>query len=233
LAPYGLSALDLVGFGVYAAATLGYHGSYVIYARRHPLRTAKGKVHLYRRTWVKHIVDSGETLPAIHASRNLVMTSSFMASSALLAIAVILNFMVQFDPGDLGLATQGQLLDLEHIRVKLGLLLAILAFGFVAFLQCLRDLNHFTVLVGADKDLIGHVEPVDAVTYLSNLVNRASDRLTYGQRAYLFTIPVIAWLFSATLFLIATVVLLLYVAQHLDFQSWTPPAAFRKESEIL
>lgn len=225
MALYGFAWLDIAGLVLFTAATLGYHGGYLLYSRRKPLQTAKGKIHLYRRTWVKRILDSGQTIVAVQSARNLVMAASFMASSSLLAMAVIINFMVSFTPGELGL------FDPAHVRFKLALLLTVLGFGFVTFLQALRDLNHFTVLIGADTDLISAVEPVDGLTYLTNVANRAADRMTYGQRAFLYALPVVGWLFSPPAFIAITAGLVVYTAGHLDFQTWRPPPGWRKEVE--
>ena len=223
--PFGFAWLDVLGIVLFAGSTLAYHIGYLLWARRHPLETVKGKIHLYRRTWIKRVLESGDHIMAVQATRNLVMVASFMASSALLAMAVIINFMVQYVPGDLGL------FDAEHVRIKLALLLSVLGFGFVTFLQALRDLNHFSVLVGADIDLIGHVEPVDGLTYLSNVANRAADRMTYGQRAFLYALPVVGWLFTPWALILLTLGLVFYTSTHLDFQKWHPPAAFRKHAD--
>lgn len=225
LAPFGFTWLEVFGLALFLVATLGYHGGYVLYARRHPLRTAKGKIHLYRRTWVKRVLDSGDIIRAVQATRNLVMVASFMASSALLALAVTINFMIQFEPGSLGL------FDPLHVRFKLALLMTVLGVGFVTFLQALRDLNHFSILIGADTDLMGHVEPVDGLTYLTNVINRAADRMTYGQRAFLYALPLVGWLFAPWAFVAITFGLVLYTAGHLDFQKWRPPPGFRKEAK--
>lgn len=213
-----LSALDYVALALFAACTVGYHSFYAWWATQHPLETVKGKTSLYRRTWVKRILDRDEQMLAVQSLRNLLMTSSFMASSALLVIAVVLNYLLGQQAGGTGDPTLG---------FKLLILVVVYGYAFFSFLLSTRYLNHFTILVGADRDLIGSVEPVDAVTFLTNILNRAGNRFTMGQRAFYFSLPVVAWIVDTRAFLGLTVLTFVYLAVFLDFKRWKPPFPLR------
>lgn len=205
-----LSPLDWVALGLFLVLSLGYHALYAHLARRRPLDTVAGKVALYRRTWVKRVIDQQNHTMAVQAIRNLLMTSSFMASSALLVMAVILQFRFSQRPEPM-------------LQLQMDILVGLFAFAFLSFLFGIRYLNQLTVLIGADPDLISHVEPVDAVTYLSNLLNRANNRFTYGQRAFYFSVPVIAWTFSPVWMIVVEVGLGLYLLGFVDFRKWRHP----------
>jgi uncharacterized membrane protein len=213
------SPLDQAGMLIFALATVVYHSFYALWTSRHPLETVKGKVALYRRTWVKRILDRDEPMLAVQSVRNLLMTSSFMASSALLVIAVVLNYLL----GKTSIAAPQD----ATLEFKLLILVAVFGYAFFSFLLSTRYLNQFTVLIGADRDLIGSVEPVDAVTFLANILNGASNRFTMGQRAFYFSLPVVAWLVDARAFLGLTVLIFLYLALFLDFKKWRPPFPLR------
>ncbi|MCA1814107.1 MAG: DUF599 domain-containing protein, partial [Halobacteriales archaeon] len=58
------SLLDEVGIALFFGAAVVYHSFYALWTQLHPLATVKGKVALYRRTWVKRIVDRDEQLLA-------------------------------------------------------------------------------------------------------------------------------------------------------------------------
>lgn len=211
------TAWDYAGLAVFVVCTLAYHGFYAVWTRRHPLETVKGKVALYRRTWVKRILDRDEQMLAVQSVRNLLMTSSFMASSALLVTAVVLNYLLVQAGGNIEARLSFQLL----------LLVAVYGYGFFSFLLSVRHLNHFSILVGADKDLIGSVEPVDAVTFLANILNHAGNRFTMGQRAFYFSLPVVAWVVDARAFLLLTLAIFVYLAVFLDFKKWKPAFPLR------
>lgn len=222
-----LTTLDSVGLILFAWATLGYHITYVVLTRRDPLATVKGKIHLYRRTWVKRILDKDNQMLAVQTVRNLLMTASFMASSALLVVAVVLNLLLQGVAPPRGVPIASP----ELLEAQLILVGAMFAFSFIAMLLSIRYLNQFVILIGADPDLIDHIERVDAVTYLSNLINRASNRYTYGQRGFYFAVPIIAWMFSPWAFLATTVGLMVYLMLYLDFKKWDAPKYLVKPSQ--
>lgn len=206
----GFQVEDVVALALFLVLTLGYHSFYAWLTRQRPLDTVMGKIHLYRRTWIKRVIDKENHTMAVQALRNLLMTSSFMASSALLVMAVILQFRFSAVPP-------------PDLTMKLDLLVAIFAFAFLSFLFGIRYLNQLTILIAADPDLISHVEPVDAVTYLSNLLNRANNRFTYGQRAFYFSVPAVAWLMSAYAMIAAELVLAAYLVVFTDFKKWRHP----------
>lgn len=210
--------LDVIGVSLFVLFTVVYHALYYVYTQTRPLATVKGKIHLYRRTWVKRILDRGDFLLAAQTLRNHLMAASFMASSALLAIGLLLNFVVAGDP-----AAALHLDNAELITFKLFVLIGLFAFSFMAFLFTIRDLNHVSILVAADADLIDHVEGLDAVTYLSMLLNQALNRYTFGQRGFYFSLAIIAWIFHPLAFIFTTLGIGLLLILVLDFQRWNLP----------
>lgn len=223
----GLNALDIVGLILFFAFTVGYHAGYYVYAQYRPLSTVKGKIHLYRRTWIKRIMDRGDHILAVQALRNLIMSSTFMASSSLLVIGIILNFTITGQYRSVLL--EGH--DPAIVEAKLYFLTAILAFSFWQFLLNIRLLSQLTILMGSDPDLIDHVEGVDAITYYTTILNRATNRFTYGQRGFYFSLAVISWVYSSWLFPLVTALIGVYLLGVLDFQRWRPPKALRREAE--
>ena len=63
----------------------------------------------------------------------------------------------------------------------------------------LRHLSHFSLVVGTDPDLIEELDG-SALKYLSNLINRASNRHTLAVRCLYSATPVFFWLFDVRLF---------------------------------
>ena len=217
---------DYAGMAVFVLCTAVYHSFYAFWTGQHPLETVKGKIALYRRTWVKRILDRDEQMLAVQSLRNLLMTSSFMASSALLVIAVVLNYLLGIGPSGTATTAPGD----DLLKFKLLLLVVVYGYAFFSFLLSTRYLNHFTILVGADRDLIGSVEPVDAVTFLTNILNRAGNRFTMGQRAFYFSLPAVAWVVDARAFLALTLLVFVYLALFLDFKKWKPPFPLRAKT---
>jgi len=221
-----LGALDFIGIALFLGFTIVYHTVYYIYAQTRPLETVKGKIALYRRTWVKRIIDRGDYILAVQAIRNHIMAASFMASSSLLAIGLLLNFTVGGDP-----AESLHVNDPELITTKLFALIGVFAVAFLAFLFTIRDLNHLSLLIGADNELIDHLEGIDTVTYLSTLLNRAANRYTYGQRGFYFSLAIVAWIFHPVAFIVATLLIGGMLVLLLDFQRWKIPKVVQRTFE--
>lgn len=221
-----LGVLDILGIVVFFALSLGYHFAYAQYARNHPLNTVKGKIHLYRRTWIKRVLDRKDYILAVQTTRNLMMSANFLATASLLALSLAFNILIL--GGDL---TQKFHVDNPGLlSFKLYALAAIFAFAFWEFLLSIRYLNQLSVLIGADPDLIEQVEGLDAVTYLTTLLNRATNRYTYGQRGFYFSTAVFAWIFSPLAFVIVTCGIGLFFIGAQDFQKWRPPKTATSEA---
>jgi len=218
-----LNAWDLLGITLFILFTVVYHTAYYVYAQRYPLATVKGKIHLYRRTWIKRIIDKGDYILAVQAFRNLITSSSFMASSSLLVIGIVLNTMIRGD-----IAATLNIENTEHLQLKLGILLILYAFAFMNFLFNIRFLNQLTILIGSDPDLIDHIEGMEAVEYFTAMLNSATNRYTYGQRGFYFSLAIIAWIFSSIAFVIVTLIIGIFLVGLLDFQRWRPPRALRR-----
>ncbi|MBW3584031.1 MAG: DUF599 domain-containing protein [Euryarchaeota archaeon] len=212
--------LNMVALVIFFVATLGYHIGYNVYGRMMPLSTVKGKVHRYRKDWVENILQSRNTLLAVQAVRNQIMTTTWLASSVLLVLAFFLSS---------GIAGRGTapieesafmsffgIEDFGWLRYKIYLLLTLLGFAFLMFLFSLRHVMLFNTLIGVSPELIAQLEHVEAAEYLAQLANRSSSRFTYGLRATYFTVPTLSWLFSTWMFIITTAALWLWLFIFLD-----------------
>lgn len=218
-----MNAWDVFGIILFLLFTVVYHTAYYVYSQRYPLATVKGKIHLYRRSWIKRIVDEGDHIFAVQAFRNLITSSSFMASSSLLVIGIVLNSMLR---GDIAITLRVE--DNEFLQAKLALLMFIYAFAFMNFLFNIRFLNQLSIMIGSDPDLIDHVEGMEAVEYFTAMLNSATNRYTYGQRGFYFSLAVIAWIFSSVAFVVVTVIIGVFLVALMDFQKWRPPRALRR-----
>ena len=89
-----ISPLDSFALAVFFICTIGYHNIYYPYKlSRTPMDTAKGKINLYRKSWVEEIVEKRDIQTAVQQVRNLTMVATMFASSSLLkSISAYDNF---------------------------------------------------------------------------------------------------------------------------------------------
>lgn len=205
-----VALFDWIAIAVFAFCTVVYHVGYYLISERVPMKTVRGKIHRYRRDWVEGVIKTRNYIMAVQAVRNLIMTTTFLASSMLLVMAFIFNYIITGRlERDTEASTRGDepLFRLEHGELfgfKVYLLLGLFVFAFLSFLLAIRLLNQFTVLIGVSPELVAQVEGLDPADYLAHILNMAASRHTYGLRAAYFAIPAGAWLFSTEAFLALT-----------------------------
>ncbi|MFH1774817.1 MAG: DUF599 domain-containing protein [Methanobacteriota archaeon] len=171
-----------------------------------PMSTAKGKINLYRRSWVEEIVEKRDILTAVHQVRNLTMVATMFTSSSLLILGVIANiFMTKYSPGT------------DIFSIKVYLLMTLFGTSFLLFLFSLRHLNYFSILIGAKKEVIESTEK-DMVEMLSERLNLAMNRYTLGARCFYYSLAVMAWFFSTWAFIAITLLVTLMVIVTRDFK---------------
>jgi uncharacterized membrane protein len=202
-----MAPIDIFALLIFFICTVGYHGIYYPYRmRKTPMSTAKGKIDLYRRSWVENIIERGDAITAVHQVRNLTMVATLFSSSSLLIIGAITNIFLSIEAPEF------------IFRVKVYLLLAIFGSSFLFFLFSLRHLNYFTVLVGAKRQVVEEVGDVGMVDLLSRRVNLAMNRYTLGARCYYYSLAVIAWFFSVYVFIAITILVTALVIATRDFR---------------
>ena len=154
----------------------------------------------FRRSWIEGILERRDIIAAAQQTRNLTMVNSLLASSALILMGVTANLLIRYP--QLGEAIVEPELWSRHPdvqAVKIFLLIVIFAVAFAYCMTSLRHLGHFTLVIGADPELIAEREG-DPVDYFSTLVNRASNRYTLAVRCFYSASPVFLWLFDSWFF---------------------------------
>lgn len=216
--------LDMIAFGAFVLFSVGYHAVYA-YAARHKLAwSVRARMHEHRQNWVELVLKRGERIMAVQTLRNQIMTNTFAASTMILLVAFIVNFVVlgqpekAFNLPDEPAFWQG----VTPIRVKGLILLLLYAFAFVMFMTSLRTLNHLSILIGVDPDHLRAIEQTDPAKFLAARLNEAESLTTYGRRAVYYSLPVIGWFFSPWIFMLLTVLSWTYFVLFMDVARKVP-----------
>lgn len=198
--------LDLIALLIFFICTVGYHLIYYPYkVKTSPLTTAKGKIDLYRRSWVENILENKDIDIAVDQVRNLARVTSLFASSSLIIVGLLANLLLGGKYSFTGVN-----------QIKVYLLISIFAASFMLFLFSLRYLNYFTILLGAKPEVIEKYEGIDMVTFLTEKINLAMNRYTLGVRCYYYSIGALSWFFNTYAFILITLVVTILVATASD-----------------
>jgi uncharacterized membrane protein len=205
---------DLLGFAMCVATIVLYQLYLGWRTRRDPSSSALHGMHAARTAWVEVIMRERRDILSVQTLRNSTMTSSFMASTAVLLIIGVLTLTAQADKLS---GTWLMLNVLGHESASMWLLkllfmLLDLLFAFFSFSLAMRLYHHMGYLlnVGPNCDL-ECVRPARVAAEF----NRAAIFYRYGMRAYFYIVPLLFWLFG-TLWMVGATALLIYFLYRLD-----------------
>jgi len=190
-----------------------YHLHLIYQVRTRPLTTAMGITNHLRGHWVESIIKNNRDILAVQTLRNWVMTSSFLASTAILisvglvTVAASPEKMAEISPSLQELVREHRVLWLFKLMVL------ILDFFFIFFNFCLaiRYYNHVNFMINVPSTLAHKITP----DYITGILNRGMRHYTMGMRGYYLVAVLVLWLFGPIWMLLGTLVLLV-VLYHLD-----------------
>jgi uncharacterized membrane protein len=190
-----------------------YHLHLIYQVRTRPLTTAMGITNHLRGHWVESIIKNDRDILAVQTLRNWVMTSSFLASTAILISVGLVG--VAASPEKMAeISPSLQELVREHRVLWLFKLMALIIDFFSIFFNfCLaiRYYNHVNFMINVPSTLAHKITP----DYITGILNRGMLHYTLGMRGYYLGVLLVLWLFGPIWMLLGTVVLLL-VLHHLD-----------------
>jgi uncharacterized membrane protein len=190
-----------------------YHVQLIHQIRSRPLTTAMGITNHLRGHWVESIMENNRDLLAVQTLRNWVMTSSFLASTAILisvgliTVAASPEKMAEISPSLQELVREHRVLWL----FKLMVLMLDFFFIFFNFTLAIRYYNHVNFMINVPSTLAHKITP----EYITGILNRGMMHYNLGMRGYYLGVLLVLWLFGPIWMLLGTVIMLL-VLYHLD-----------------
>ncbi len=159
--------------------------------KRRSEKTIIGQALNWRRIWIERTVARQDHIVVIQALRNWIMSSSLLASTAMLIAAGLLGFLASADNlsqlmhelNFFGLRTE------EAFSVKILLLIVNFFACFFNFSLSIRYFN-YVVLRATGTQADDQASIAEAVWYM----NRGAIHYTLGMRCYYFAIPLALWL---------------------------------------
>ena len=191
---------------IFISVFLGYNFTYFWYVKKRPRKTQKGRHNIYREYWVENVLTRNRGMVAIQQIRNMTTITTFLASSTLIFMGVLVSYTSTSFP-----------IQQDYADFKLYVLLGIIALAFFNFLFTLRTANYITILIESSPSKIEELEGVPAVQYLTQKVNTAFLLHTLGMRCLYYSVPLFFWFYDPRIFIVITVVLTVVIAKYLDF----------------
>ena len=221
LAGFDIPLYDICAFVVFALCW----SAYIIFIdlSRWSNRTLATSVNMYRMRWMKRLVDRENRVADTTLTTNLMRSVSFLASTSILILGGLFALFGTIDQSylilkQLPFATNSSKLLFE---IKILILSLIFVYAFFQFTWSFRQFNYFNILFGAAPDF-NESEQVKRlwVKRAARLLDLAGHSFGSGLRAYYFALAMLAWFFSTTAFIIATL-LVVAVQYRREFHSKT------------
>ncbi len=195
-----------------------------------PETAKRGVLNIFYGLWVKRMINKEETIIAVQSMRNLIMSTTFILSSLLVLLGLLIRV-----PGN-GL---GELINLSATSTeiiaqnKLLLLTSAIIFSLLMFLLSLRQMVRFTVLIGIpiqDIETYGsrHVENngqkkkcnvIDGEALRTDVFLKAMNKYTYGMRGVFYSISIILWFVNVYVFVASTIILTILLIRYQDIKT--------------
>jgi len=222
--------LDIVAFIIFIICIIIYTVG-LIYKIKKPKWGERGFLNIIYGLWVKRVVDEKETLLAVQTMRNLIMAITFLSSSMLLLLGLLLqspniqsNQLINPSTTSTGIFAQ----------YKLQLFVAVIVFSVSMFLLSLRQMVRFTILIGTPNESFENISKEYLLSTHNKTTNeekiryhinpdilkrdvflKAMNRFTFGIRAVFYGIVITLWFVNAYAFIVGTISLTIFlVAYH-------------------
>jgi uncharacterized membrane protein len=123
----------------------------LIYKIKRPSWGERGFLNIIYGLWVKRMIDPKDTIIAVQTIRNLIMVVTFLSTSLLL----LLGLLLQSAP----IVSQGITSSVTGIftQYKLMLFVAVIVFSVTMFLLSLRQIVRFSILIGIPVESIKNI----------------------------------------------------------------------------
>ncbi len=200
----------------------------LLYKIKRPSWGERGFLNILYGLWVKRMIDTKETITAVQTLRNLIMVITFLSSSMLLLLGLLLQ-----SPAIANSSTSTDI----FAQYKLMLFVVVIVFSVTMFLLSLRQMVRFSILIGIPTDSIKNISKdfilsnrtktkndgkdqiyIDTERLRRDVFLRAMNRFTFGMRAVFYGIVITLWFVNTYAFIIGTLSLTILLVIHHDVE---------------
>ncbi len=219
--------LNLLAFAVFVIC-ISIYGIQLKIAMRKPGTAKRGLLNIFYSEWVKIMATQKDTIIPIQTMRNLIMSVTFLSSS----ILVMLGLLVRFnETGFSDFSTLTSITASNIVYFKLMILFIALVFSLFVFLLSLRHMVRFTILIGLpykdiEKKGTKEIEEtqnthchLDARALQQDVFIKAMNRFTYGIRGVFYSIILLFWFMGPYMFIGASIIITIVLIQFIDVRT--------------
>jgi len=177
--------------------------------------TLSAAMKFQRQEWMRQMAAREVRLVDANIITGLQQATSFFASTALLAVGAGFALLTAADTiiGVFEESFAHLLIDRGAFYVKTAFLMSLYAYAFFKFGWAYRLFNYCAVMLAATPEA-GKPGAEDAAAAVAEMNIAAASQFTHGLRAFFLAIAVLAWFITWWGFVIATLVIVLSLANR-------------------
>ncbi|MBU0730222.1 MAG: DUF599 domain-containing protein [Proteobacteria bacterium] len=207
---------DWLAFALFITGLFGYRYFLSFMLKRHSHQLFLGKLQQYRRAWINSHSGGKDQIIVVQTLRNMIMTASFMASTAIILIMGAFNLLRTIAPPEMAGNFFMTGISQQPIEVfKILIIILILSYSFFNFTWHIREVNYMSMVLNVSKEQLDEIEGGDSSEQIAKIFLTSGIYFSLGMRGYYFLIPLLIWFFSPVLMISATL-LILYVLIRRD-----------------
>jgi uncharacterized membrane protein len=220
--------VNIVAFVVFIICVASY-GMKLRSGMKKPSTSKRGLLNMYYQAWVVRMAEEKNKIEAIQTMRNLIMSVTFLSSTLL----ILLGLLVQFSSNgfDEVLNNFPNLSASAIPEYKLLVLYLVIVFSLVMFLLSLRHMVRFSILIGihtielektSKNEIVKEKDkecPIDARMIQRDVFLKAMNRFTYGIRGVYYVTALLLWFISAYAFIIGTIIITFLLIKFHDIKT--------------
>ena len=190
-----MTAIDWLGLGLFFLCWLGYDPLLKLLAHRSG--SLNSDMLTVRQAWMTAMTHREIRLLDSQLLGHSINSGSFFASSNLLLIAGVAGILFGGDQALKGFSAVGaEVVPMQLLEAKLGLVLLCLARGLLDFIWSIRQMNYALALIGAAPEVHAEGDKIAFGQATSDVLNPALSAFSQGVRGYYFALAAAAWLFG-------------------------------------
>ncbi|MFO7793005.1 MAG: DUF599 domain-containing protein [Candidatus Saliniplasma sp.] len=192
--------------GIYSICLWGYHYTYFLVTGRKDVITRRNMINESIVSWFEITLKEKDHILMIHQLRNMIMSVTFLATTAVLLIGFLFGFSSTSLPGPFG-----------NEGYPFWLMIFTLIFSFFNLLLCLRHFTRITFLIRSAPEKLEAISGEKADVYLGNLFIRGNREYTMGRRSMLYSLIILTWPLHPVVFLVLTIGMTVVFVFNYDF----------------
>lgn len=203
LIPPDLTGLDRVALGWFVLAWLGY-GQFI-----HQLRSPRSitwRLRGIRRAWMHTMLGRDNRMTDAALIGHVVHSTTFFASTTMVALAALLGVLAGFDHGFSTLMELAFTAKTSRAlaEAKLLLLVVVFAHTFLKLTWAIRQLNYSVALLGAAPVKLRPGQRDAVADHVAAVLSLTVSSFNAGIRGYYFALAALAWLLGPGAFALVT-----------------------------